>query len=547
MKACLHVWEQELADDHDRDFILNGIKHGFSLIDGSPDLISPASVPNHPSANHPRTSDRVENRIKEEIQDGNYIISPECPKVVSALAAIEKPDGDVRLIHDLSRPADHSVNDYASKDECQYTSVEEALALCSPNGYLCKVDLKWAYRSFAIPPAQHTITGLQWTFKGDNHPTFLMDGKLPFGARKSPAIYNRITQAIQRMMRKRGFKVCAYLDDFICCAEDKLSCTLAFNSLIALLRQLGLRINWKKVVDPCQCLTYLGLEIDTVKGTLKLDKQKAIHIQEDLNEYLTKKRLSKRQLQSLAGKLNWAAHVHPWGKAFMASFFHSIGLLVKPHHKFLVNSTMIKDMHWWLACLSQDLHIRNIWDFRAQVIITTDSSSVGAGAFCLNDGDICYTNWILDKPELANAHINIKELATVLFCLVRWAPAYPGCHFNIHSDNFMTTCAVNNRYSPNSMASSILRRIADLVVAHNISITAHYIKGELNHIADALSRLHSPGQLLRLSALLHQFHGDNLCFYLLANHMSLPSLEFLLPSLQKLLLTYKSWMQRSGG
>ena len=489
---------------------------------------------------------KVEHRIKEEIEDGNYIISPECPTVVSALAAIEKPDGDVRLIHDFSRPADYSVNDYALKDDCQYTSIDEALTMCSPNGYMCKVDLKWAYRSFAIPLAQHTITGLQWTFEGDSHPTFMMDSKLPFGARKSPAIYNRITQAIQRMMRRRGFKVCAYLDDFICCAKDKTTCTMAFNALITLLRQLGLRINWKKVVDPCQCLTYLGLEIDTVKGTLRLDQQKAIHIKQVIMDCMNKKRLSKRQLQSLAGKLNWAAQVHPWGRAFMASFFKSIGLLVKPHHKVIVHSALIKDMHWWITCLSQDLHIRNIWDIRDQVIITTDSSSVGAGAFCLNDGDMCYINWILDKPKFANAHINIKELATVLICLHRWAALYPGHHLDIFSDNFMTICAINNKYSSNSMASDILKEIAALVITHNISITAHYIKGEQNHIADALSRLHSPGQLLRLSSLLQNFFGDKLCYYMLSNHMSLASLKFILPSLQRLLSTYNSWMQRYG-
>ena len=112
--------------------------HGFSLIECAPGIIPPASVPNHPSAEHPRTLHKVEHRIKEEIIDGNYIITSERPTVVSALAAIEKPDGDVRLIHDLSRPEDNSVNDYAAKDECHYTSIGEALAFCCPNGYMCR-------------------------------------------------------------------------------------------------------------------------------------------------------------------------------------------------------------------------------------------------------------------------------------------------------------------------------------------------------------------------------------------------------------------------
>ena len=38
------------------------------------------------------------------------------PKIVSSMAAIQKPDGAVRLIHDCSRSPGKSVNDYNSAD-----------------------------------------------------------------------------------------------------------------------------------------------------------------------------------------------------------------------------------------------------------------------------------------------------------------------------------------------------------------------------------------------------------------------------------------------
>ena len=46
---CLAAWEEELGNDSDRTFILNGIKHGFDIIDDDAD-IAPASCRNHPSA-----------------------------------------------------------------------------------------------------------------------------------------------------------------------------------------------------------------------------------------------------------------------------------------------------------------------------------------------------------------------------------------------------------------------------------------------------------------------------------------------------------------
>ena len=41
----------------------------------------------------------------------------------------------------------------------------------------------------------------------------------------------------------------------------------AMNTLIALLRELGFRINWYKVVDPVQSITFLGVQIDTKSMT----------------------------------------------------------------------------------------------------------------------------------------------------------------------------------------------------------------------------------------------------------------------------------------
>ena len=120
--------------------------------------------------------------------------------------------------------------------------------------------------------------------------------------------------------------------------------------------------------------------------------------------------MTKRQLQTLTGKLIWAANVHPWGKAFMVSFFHATGMLMHPHHKIRISRQMLADLQWWVNCLSTDMHVRPIWDRRSTVTITTDSSSVGAGGFCVDSGDICYCNWTLDKPYLANAHIGYSAL-----------------------------------------------------------------------------------------------------------------------------------------
>ena len=88
------------------------------------------------------------------------------------------------------------------------------------------------------------------------------DTKLPCGSRLAPGIFHRLTQAVRRMMERRGFTVAVYLDDFFLCAPTLSEFALAMSILIKLLRSLGFQINWNKVVDPTQCIVFLGIEID---------------------------------------------------------------------------------------------------------------------------------------------------------------------------------------------------------------------------------------------------------------------------------------------
>lgn len=457
---------------------------------------------------------------------------------------VPKPNGDIRLIHDLSHPPNNSLNDLASKDECHYVTIDQALSHCTPGSYLSTLDLQWAYRSIPIKPNERTLTGLAWKFIKDTETTYLADCRLPFGARKSPAIFNRITQAIQRMMLRRGYQVSCYLDDFLIHAPTKETCLTALNSLVALLRKLGLRINWKKLCDPCQCLTFLGVQINTVQGTLRLDPTKASALRLYLQDIGSKSRLSRKQLQSLGGKLNWAANVHPWGRAFMDSTYNAISLLNGPTHKFRLTKAFASDIAWWLERLNNDHHVRKLWDTRPNIHMHTDSSIVGGGAFC--QGDWIYTNWMLDKPRLSALHINFKELAMTVEAAARWAPHYAGHNLEIYTDNMMTFYALNNKRSTSPWAAYLLKQMANIATTYSVTIQGYYVKGSHNDLADCISRLHAPGQTTRFMSLLTA--ASTTCpapaFYYLPCHMSSKSLAFLFKPFQKARDLWINWTKR---
>ena len=70
---------------------------------------------------------------------------------------------------------------------------------------MAKVDLRHAYRSVHINPNNYQATGLKWKFKGAKKFTYFVDTRLPCGGRRAPGIFNRLTQAVKRMMASRGY------------------------------------------------------------------------------------------------------------------------------------------------------------------------------------------------------------------------------------------------------------------------------------------------------------------------------------------------------
>ena len=175
-----------MSNDIDRDYLLQGLTEGFRIISRDSELRH-AETTNYKSATEHDVRDTVEMTIREEIQQGNYIVTTEKPTIVSALGAIPKPDSDkVRLIHDCSRPQHSNVNSYTdTQHHYSYVTVDKAVSLIKSNVYLAKIDLKSAYRHVPIHPSNYPATGLAWQFRGDNALTICTTASFHLGPQKS--------------------------------------------------------------------------------------------------------------------------------------------------------------------------------------------------------------------------------------------------------------------------------------------------------------------------------------------------------------------------
>ena len=208
-------WIQELYHgevwDPDSHFILDGVLHGFKIVDTDAKIDSYFNK-NYRSATCQEHRFLLQDLLNEEIESGN--LSSSQPVCVHSLGVIVKPSGGIRPITDCKRPLNSSVNNFMTEtfSTFQYKSCDDAMSLISQGCWMACVDLQSAYRSVAIHPSHRKFCGLSWNF--GNGERFMTDNFLSFGQRCAPFILNRLTDFISRNMHLRGYNCINYLDDF---------------------------------------------------------------------------------------------------------------------------------------------------------------------------------------------------------------------------------------------------------------------------------------------------------------------------------------------
>jgi hypothetical protein len=122
------------------------------------------------------------------------------------LGLAPKPDGSWRIIHHLSSPSGHSVNDYMPQawGTLTYTRFDNTVAVvqtCGPGAILIERDLADASRHIPVHPDDWWLLGFGWMG------TWWCDQFLPFGCRTSPAIFDLFASALEWILQtQRGWE-----------------------------------------------------------------------------------------------------------------------------------------------------------------------------------------------------------------------------------------------------------------------------------------------------------------------------------------------------
>ena len=482
----------------DKEFVLEGLSNGFSL-----GFVGPQSqVFSH---NSPTVSDfphiakdKVDSEIRLGRIAGPFNSPPFNDFKCSPLALREKSTpGKFRLLHNLSYPYNQdSVNLNIPNDKAKvsYSSIEDAISFIvdSPGCFLAKSDIAEAYRLLPLHPSCYNLTGFSLEGK------FFFDKCLPMGARSACQIFERFSNALIYILNHHFSitKVVKVLDDFLFIGDNELECSHALNTFIALCDVLGIPLAEGKTVPPTQCLSFLGILLDSKNMLASIPQDKILRYAASLAEACQSGHLTLRDLQSLIGKLNFVCYIIPAGRCFLRRLHDATRGPSVPGRKIVLSPEMLEDLGLWNKFLHQ-FNAKRILarreSFSSQDLnICTDSSKLGFGGTFQN-------RFIIGTfpPAWQLLDIQVLEFYPVLCLVAIHAPFLRGKSVYIRSDNSSVVAALNSLTSRNKNLMCLLRYLVCICLSNDIIIRASHVPGSLNTICDALSRQQIPAAALR--------------------------------------------------
>lgn len=332
LARCLSFWKAELFNvDSDDSFLWNGIANGFKIVSDI-SVIQPAACFNYPSALESTAKPLLDKLFREEIEQGKLLPVDFRPLRVHAIGAVSKKESETpRSISDCSRPFSCSLNSSIQYDHFHFDSIDDVVKLSYPNCFYSVVDIQSAYRYVPVHPEHWTLQGLCWEFESGS-PQYLVDRFLCFGLANGPENFNRISKSVARMMRRRGFVIVPYLDDFLLIAQSEESCRFSQQTLNKLLVSLGFAVKWSENLGPSSRIQFFGIIVDSQMECLELPLDKLARSTDLADRYSKEQKLTRKELEVIVGHMSFAGKAIYGARTFSRGFIDAMHQLTRPFH-----------------------------------------------------------------------------------------------------------------------------------------------------------------------------------------------------------------------
>ena len=305
--------------------------------------------------------------------------------IQSPIGLVPKAGNQTRLIFHLSfkfANGNESVNFWTPEDECsvKYNDLDHAvrntLRILKQSGarsvFYAKTDLKSAFCAAPLLPSQYFVTCLKVFHPITGKELYMIDKNLPFGSSKSCAIFQSFSEGLRHIIEGitgKKFHITNYLDDFLFIDWTAEACDQLVRTFLDVCEYIGFPVALEKTVWSTHRIVFLGILLHGYNKCLSLPEDKRLSALNRLSKFLDSKKATVRELQQLAGTLNFLCKaVHP-GRVFVRRMYSKFSFptevtpnkknsKLKPFHHVRLDREFHNDCRVWVLFL-EDLEAVN--------------------------------------------------------------------------------------------------------------------------------------------------------------------------------------------
>ncbi|MEL7079321.1 MAG: reverse transcriptase domain-containing protein [Cyanobacteria bacterium J06582_2] len=405
------------------------------------------------------------------------------------LFVVPKQEKEWRPVLDVSR-----LNKYVILTKFKMESPTSVLQSIRPFDWMSSIDLTDAY--FHVPIHPRSKRFLRFFIEGKTY----QFRALPFGLATAPQVFTRVFAQVVRWLHLRQVRIICYLDDWLILSHSKEQALKNNQIILNLSKRLGFLVNKKKSsLDPSQETTYLGMIINSAQFWVKPTQNRIERFSQVAQDFTIKQEQTARQWQVILGHMSSLEKLIPYSRLRMRTLQWQLNQFWRPSQgpnvKIPLTQEVTRDVHWWLI-RDRLLKGRSLREEEVQIYLYSDASTEGWGATV--DNMKISGCWSQQEKE---QHINVLELKAVKLALLKTERLVAGKIIAVMMDNLTALAYI--RKQGGLQSKTLLSVARDLLLwteAKNIILKPSFVPGDLNVMADSLSR---SGQILKKEWILH--------------------------------------------
>lgn len=341
-----------------------------------------------------------------------------------------------------------------------------------------KCDLEWAYRQLRLHPLAYPLMGIQ------HGGEFFVDICPAFGCRISGGAQQRVSKAVCYILEGRGHAVLVYVDDFGAVIATWEGAQEGFECFIQTCEMLGLDMARDKSAAPATSMEWLGFQFDSITMTVTIPEKKLEEVLLETAKWANKRVASRRELQSLAGKLAHISTCIKHSRKFLARILAQLrGSPVMGRRG--LGHEIRKDIAWFGDC-ARALNCKQIiHQVRPVFEIQCDACLVGGGGFSHDQ----YYSFRFPQAWSERYHISQLEALNIIVAVKSLVPAtLSGAMLLIKTDNSASASVLVAGRTHDDVLAACSRELAMIVIHQQLDVDVQHVPGTSLVLADALSR-----------------------------------------------------------